>query len=156
MAEKSTGPERKRADGSRPKASPASPGARRPRKPGGAGRPLSFTAEVGAHIASFIGSGVLFKDAAWAAGVPEATAYEWLARGEGRDERPPTPELTRWAGEVRQAMARPMAVASNWLFENRRDVWLARREPRSWGPNGHATHEPRPDPYEAPIEEDGP
>jgi hypothetical protein len=105
------------------------------------GRPVLLTEEVRATIVGCVASGALFKDAVAAAGVAESTAYEWLARGEGRDpDRPPTPDMEVFAREVRQSAAMPMLTAAVWLFTNRPDVWLARRDPVRWGPNGHATH----------------
>jgi hypothetical protein len=121
------------------------------------GRPTAFTPELGRCIVRYLESGSLFKDAVNACGISEATAYEWLARAESRDrDRPPTPDLIMWGREVREAQALPMVVASNWLFMNKPDVWLARRDPGSWGPNGHARHEPPTSTDEASPVRDGP
>jgi hypothetical protein len=107
------------------------------------GRPTRLTKEIHYKIVGYILSGALFKDAVMACGIPEATAYEWIARGEGRDpKRASTPQYEAFARDVREAEAVPMVIASNWLFDNKKDVWLSRRDPKSWGPNGRASHHP--------------
>ena len=131
-----------RARSARPRGAPRRPsGSKGKRRRSSAGRPSKLTPELAERLCGYLGSGALLKDPAAACGVGEATVHEWIARGEGRDpQRPPTPELERFARQVRRAMAGPMVVASNWLFQHKPDVWLARRDPRSWGPGGHARH----------------
>jgi hypothetical protein len=108
---------------------------------GAPGRPSKLTPALRKKLCGYIANGALLKDAAAACGVAEATVHEWIARGEGRDpDRAPTPEFERFAAQVRRAAALPMVIASNRLFRKKPDVWLARRDPGSWGPSGHARH----------------
>ncbi len=124
-------------DGSPPGRSPHHARIPRPHR----GRPSRLSPEVHDRMVGYIRVGVLFKDAAAACGIAEATAHEWVARGEGTDpDRPPAREYVAFARDIREAAAGPMVVASNWLFTNKPDVWLARRDPAAWGPGGHASH----------------
>src|SRR6266542_3709738 len=104
------GTQKEEAEGSA--RSGTSPGRRRrrsrPRRPARAvgGRPSKLTPELAERLCGLVGTGALLKDVAAACEVGEATVHEWMARGEGRDpDRPPTPEMERFARQVRLAMA---------------------------------------------------
>lgn len=96
-----------------------------------AGKPrvVTLTRALGVRICKRLSDGLPFGLACQAEGVAENTAYEWVRRGEGKDERPPTPLMTWFAAEKHKARARwaqstikeiaadPDWHAKGWLLE---------------------------------------
>ena len=74
---------------------------------------------------SYIEAGAWDYIAAEAAGVPDRTFRDWIARGEGRHtSRSPTPALTSFARAVREARARARAAREIEVADNEPKFWL--------------------------------
>jgi hypothetical protein len=113
-------------------------------------RPSKLTPEVRERIVQAILAGNYFETACQFAGVATATGYEWLARGEGRDQRRPrNREFAEFAEAVGQAEAQAevhtVALIRQGLPDNPRLAldFLARRYPDRWGGRDslHVTHD---------------
>lgn len=105
---------------------------------------IRLTKALGKRICDRIAVGMPLVHAAPAEGVSANTVDEWVRRGEGRDERPPT-ELMQWfATEVRMARARAIQVAVQAVYEDpdwhARAWWLERRLPDEFGRRERMEH----------------
>ena len=65
------------------------------------GRPLLLTDELTERLALEVEDGTPLRHAAQIHGVSDATAAEWLARGEDRHPRGNGPEFQRYAVRIR-------------------------------------------------------
>lgn len=68
-----------------------------------AARRSRLTPKVQEAIITSLKCGASYTGACAAAGIPRDTGLEWLARGEGRDKRPPTPQFKAFAEACREA-----------------------------------------------------
>lgn len=104
-------------------------------------RTTKLTPEIQKKIVEAILGGNYFEVACVYAGVPKATAYEWIARGEGTDpDRPPNELYAQFADAVRHAEARAEIYAVTIIRQGFPDNprlaldYLARRHADRWGP----------------------
>lgn len=108
---------------------------KRPRRPAPKGATL--TKALGTKIVKTHAGGVSKLVAARAHGVTDNTVAEWVRRGEGRDDRPPTPLMTWFAAEMRKAEAQfieSLAVAIVQDDDWHAKAWtLERRFPEEYG-----------------------
>jgi hypothetical protein len=74
-------------------------------------RPTKLTKATQERICAALREGNYFSTACEAAGVGESTAREWVARGEGRSERPAGPPFAAFAAAVKKARAEAEAHA---------------------------------------------
>lgn len=103
------------------------------------GHPTLLTEEVLVRFLAAIQRGAPRSTAAHLAGLDSRRIREWIARGEGRAKRPPSPEYTRFARLVEQAEAAAEFAISDALFRKAQkgDVpamlaWLRARHPENW------------------------
>lgn len=110
--------------GTRKRATPAksAPTKRAPAKAGR--RTRLIDPGVVEAIVEAIEGGAFDYQAAQAAGVAPATFREWMARAEGRHDRPSTPELAAFAAKVGQARAKARLVAEQTVFRENPLSWL--------------------------------
>lgn len=98
-----------------------------------------LTPEVAQTILAYIEAGAWDYIAAEMAGVSARTVREWIRRGEGKDpDRPPTPDLEKFARDWRTAKAKARGVREMQVADSRPGYWLertARSEPGrpGWG-----------------------
>jgi len=117
------------------KAMPAKQKTRPKRKPSRPrGRATKLTPAVQKIIVKAIADGNYFNVACALAGVDKNTAYEWLARGEGRDPgRSLEPEFANFANAVREAEAKAECKGVATLRRKGNPVeFLSRRFPERW------------------------
>jgi hypothetical protein len=94
---------------------------------------------VGDEILRRIAAGMSAKVAAESVGISKGAFYEWVARGEGRHERPATPEYVDFAAAVSIARARGRGVLELYVRQHSKEDGrlaleaLARRYPEEWG-----------------------
>jgi hypothetical protein len=96
-----------------------------------------ITAEATQTICGLLREGSYFEPACRIAGVNVETGREWLARGDGRHHRPPTPETIAFAEAVAIASAHAEHDAVRVVISGHRGwqgpAWfLARRFPARW------------------------
>ncbi len=94
------------------------------------GRPpgsISLTREKEEKILTLIGAGASDSMAAEAAGVSARTFREWMARADGRSDRPPTPKLRAFRKKVGIARALARVDAEIRLFRENPKLWLQMR-----------------------------
>lgn len=102
------------------------------------GRPTKLTDEFQDRFLALIAQGNYMSVAAEALGVSPETVREWVARGEGRHERPPAPRYVQFAKEYRRASAvTEIRVLRDWrrhFAANPREArqFLTRRFPDRW------------------------
>jgi hypothetical protein len=73
-------------------------------------RPSKLTPALQAAIVQAVSQGVPFTQAAWVAGIADATALEWLQRGEGsHPTRPSTARFAAFAEAMKKAEAQDEA-----------------------------------------------
>ncbi len=136
----------KRAGRSTPKKGAARPAAsaRRGKAPGAAkpeaapkpGRPVGsvrLTDEIERTICSCIRGGMFDHVAADLAGISPRTLTEWVARGEGRSDRPSTPRLQAFAKAYRRAKAEARGSREIKVFEADPKHWLKYNAPSQPG-----------------------
>jgi hypothetical protein len=83
-------------------------------------RPTKLTRQVTTAICEAVRAGVQFEQACWSVGIAASTAFEWRARGEGRDPRRPATspyvefaeavaraEGAAWRDDAREELAEP-------------------------------------------------
>jgi hypothetical protein len=95
----------------------------------GRGRPpgsVALTAERRELILSCLAGGALLSEAAEAAGISPRTLREWIARGEGRSNRPSTRQYRQFATDVRRVMATARIDAVTRIHKTRPEWWLPR------------------------------
>jgi hypothetical protein len=68
-------------------------------------RRTRLTPEIAQRIVDSIRQGAPLQVSAQAAGIPPGTFWEWMARGEGRSDRPTTRLYAEFAERVRKAEA---------------------------------------------------
>ena len=85
-----------------------------------------ITEERRRKILTYIRAGVFDHVAAQAVGISPRTFRDWIARGEGRGQRPATPELARFAREVRAAKADARIAAEVRVYREQPAYWLSR------------------------------
>jgi hypothetical protein len=109
-------------------------------------RPPSLTPKVRRALVSAVKLGCTLTAAADAAGLAGDTVLEWIQRGEGRHPtRPSTPELARFAREIRQAQGAAQVTLVRRIHEaaKKPKEWraalaiLERRWPETWGRRDH-------------------
>ena len=83
--------------------------ARLPRETALSDKPTLLTPAIQKAICDAVAVGVPLYRAAHLAEISEHTVLEWMRRGEGRDDRPPTPEYVAFAQAVRKARAQDQA-----------------------------------------------
>lgn len=111
--------------------------ARQPEEP--ASGTTKLTPEVAQTILAYIEAGAWDYIGAEMAEVSDRTVREWVRRGEGKDpDRPPTPELAKFARNWRAAKAKARGVREMQVADTRPAYWLehtARSEPGrpGWG-----------------------
>ena len=81
--------------------------------PGRGGQPTLLTPELQDTIVNLIRAGNFFETACRVAGTDPRNALEWIARGEGRDDRPGKLEHIRFAEAIRKAQADAEALLVN-------------------------------------------
>jgi hypothetical protein len=86
----------------------------------------SITEERRRRILTYIRAGVFDHVAAQAVGISPRTFRDWIARGEDRGQRPATPELARFAQEVRAAKAEARIAAEVRVYREQPAYWLSR------------------------------
>ena len=109
--------------------------ARRGRPPGS----VTLTDERRRKIVGFIRAGAFDHVAAQAVGISPRTFREWIARGEGRGPRPPTPKLAALAEEVRAARAQARLAAEARVYRDQPLYWLSRAARSREGSEGWTT-----------------
>lgn len=116
---------------------PSVPPPQRPRR----GRPpgsVSLTEEMARRIVDYIRAGAFAEAAARAAGVPDRTFRDWMARGEGtHPNRSATPKLRSFVKKVRRAQAEARVAAEVRVYREHPRYWLSRaarstREAPGW------------------------
>lgn len=111
-----------------------------PSPPRRRGRPVgsvTLTPDIQATIVTYVRAGAFDSAAAEAAGIPERTFRDWMARGESRSDRASTPKLRAFARAVRRAKAEARAAAEVRVYRERPTYWLPRaarttREREGW------------------------
>lgn len=96
------------------------------------GRPagsVSLTRERQERILGLIRNGVFDHVAADTVGVSPRTLRDWVARGEGRSNRPATPKLRAFAKAYRQAKAEARAIAESRAYREHLLKWLSHAAP---------------------------
>ena len=88
-------------------------------------RATLLTPKVEAALLEATRAGMWLESAAARAHVSSATVLEWLRRGEGRDDRPATPELEAFALKFREAEAEAEEEALATIKAARFDHWQA-------------------------------
>ena len=73
------------------------------------GRPTKLTDNIRTAILKAVANGVPYLQAAALADVSQNTAMEWRARGQGTDNRPPTPLYASFANALKKAEAQDEA-----------------------------------------------
>ena len=86
----------------------------------------SITEERRRQILTYIRAGVFDHVAAQSVGISPRTFRDWIARGEGRGQRLATPELARFAQEVRAAKAEARIAAEVRVYREQPGYWLSR------------------------------
>lgn len=99
------------------------------------GRPSLLTPRLQAAIVASVKAGAFYGHAAEAAGISRNTFFEWMARGEGRDGRPSTPEFADFANEVSRARAQARVAAETRVYEENPLAWLRMGPGRDRGPD---------------------
>ena len=69
------------------------------------GRNTKLTKAIADAVVTAVKSGAPLEVAAQAVGVPPSTFWEWMARGEGRSDRPSSPVYADFAERIRRAEA---------------------------------------------------
>jgi len=88
-------------------------------------RPTRLTPEVADAILASLRAGAFTAVAAEAAGVGASTLREWMARGEGRDQRRPEDRrYAAFAAQVRGASAQARVAAECEVFKTNPLAWL--------------------------------
>jgi hypothetical protein len=91
-----------------------------------AGRHSLLTGEITRQICSFITAGCYDYAAAEACGISLHTFKEWMARGEGRDERSQDKKYATFATAIRHAKATARISAEVTVKKSDPKWWLAR------------------------------
>jgi len=91
-----------------------------------AGRHSLLTAEITQKICSYITAGCYDYAAAEACGISLHTFKEWMARGEGRDERSQDKKHATFATAIRHAKATARISAEVTVKKSDPKWWLAR------------------------------
>ena len=91
-----------------------------------AGRHSLLTAEITQKICSYIAAGCYDYAAAEACGISLHTFKEWMARGEGRDERSQDKKHATFATAIRHAKATARISAEVTVKKSDPKWWLAR------------------------------
>ena len=91
-----------------------------------AGRHSLLTAEIMQQICSYITAGCYDYAAAEACGISLHTFKEWMARGEGRDERSQDKKYATFATAIRHAKATARISAEVTVKKTDPKWWLAR------------------------------
>ncbi len=97
------------------------------RSPRRRGRPpgsVSLTAEQANEIVLLARGGASLRSAAQISGIGLRTLQEWLARGEGRSNKPATAKLKAFARELGRAQAEARASAEVRVHERQPATWL--------------------------------
>jgi hypothetical protein len=100
--------------------------------------PTKFTPDTALKIIQYVGAGCFFETAAAAAGISKVTFFDWLKRGERRNDPRSTEELRAWKISLDEAAALAEARAVRGIQAAGASSWqayawyLERKHPDRW------------------------